>query len=144
MVAFLFVFVIKLNHNMPVKKLGVEYYPMQISITLMSGLNDGEQRLFDSDNENGRINGNRWSLSIGRHDHNDLVLQNDTFVSRKHAKLHFEADQWWIEDCNSTNGTFTENEDQFFLDNKVTGTLPLNTSLMFRVGRTWLKIKPIE
>jgi len=117
---------------------------MKVSVVLMSGVEDGEQHLFDSENDNGEMSGNRWSLAIGRQDDNDLILQNDTFISRHHAKLHHEANQWWIEDCNSTNGTFTENEDQFFLDNKVTGTLLLDTNLMFRVGRTWLKIKPIE
>jgi len=117
---------------------------MKVNIMLMSGVEDGDQRLLDSDNNDGKLNGDRWSISIGRQDDNDIILQKDTFVSRHHAKLHYEANQWWVEDCQSTNGTFSENEDQFFLDRKVSGTLLLDTTLMFRVGRTWLKIKPIE
>ena len=121
-----------------------ECLSMRINIMLMSGVDDGDQRLLDTDNNHGQIHKNGWSLTIGRQDDNDIILQNDTFVSRRHAKIHYEDQQWWIEDCKSTNGTFAENEDQFFLDKKISGKFLLDTNLMFRVGRTWLKIKPIE
>ncbi len=117
---------------------------MKINIIMMSGVEDGNQQTFDTTNDDGQLIDNHWSLTIGRQDDNDLILVNDTFVSRQHAVLHYQANQWWIEDKNSTNGTFTENADQFFLDNRVTGTLQLDVDLMFRVGRTWLKIKPQE
>lgn len=117
---------------------------MKIYLVMLSGVEDGEQRLLNSENNQGKLQENSWSLTIGRQDDNDVVLQNDTFISRHHAKIHFESEQWWIEDCESTNGTFTENEDQFFLDRKIIGKMLLDTSLMFRVGRTWLKIKPVE
>ncbi len=142
MVAFLFISMIQLKNINIIQMF--EHLRMKVNIMLMSGVEDGDQRLLDSDNNDGKLNGDRWSISIGRQDDNDIILQKDTFVSRHHAKLHYEANQWWVEDCQSTNGTFSENEDQFFLDRKVSGTLLLDTTLMFRVGRTWLKIKPIE
>lgn len=117
---------------------------MEVKIVIMSGVEDGVERTFAADNGDGQINGSHWSISIGRRDENDLILKNDTFVSRHHARLHYQANQWWLEDINSTNGTFTENSDQFFMDTKVVGTILLDPQLMFRVGRTWLKIEHSE
>jgi hypothetical protein len=110
----------------------------------MSGVEDGVQHVFDSSNNDGKLDNNHWSITIGRRDENNLVLKNDTFVSRNHAKLHFKDDQWLLEDINSTNGTFTENIDQFFMDSRVIGTTSLDINLMFRVGRTWLKLEILE
>lgn len=117
---------------------------IKVNIIIMSGVEDGVQHTLDSDNGDGESHENHWSITIGRRDENDLVLRNDTFVSRQHAKLHYQADGWQLEDINSTNGTFTENADQFFMDSRVTGTISINTNLMFRVGRTWLKIETLE
>lgn len=117
---------------------------METNIIIMSGVEDGTQHQLNSDNGNGTVVANKWTISIGRRDENDLVLRNDTFVSRNHAKLHFQAGQWWLEDSNSTNGTFTENIDQFFMDTRVKGTVLLDTHHMFRVGRTWLRIENTE
>lgn len=44
------------------------------------------------------------ALSIGRLDSCDIVL-SDTGVSRKHAEVRREGDEWVIVDLNSTNGT---------------------------------------
>jgi len=110
----------------------------------MSGVEDGVQHVFDSENGDGESNSDKWSITIGRRDENNLVLKNDTFVSRNHAKLHYKSDQWQLEDNNSTNGTFTENSDQFFMDSRVIGLIPLDMNLMFRVGRTWLKVEILE
>lgn len=117
---------------------------MEVKIVIMSGVEDGVERIFNTDSGDGEMDGNHWSIAIGRRDENDLVLKNDTFVSRHHARLHYQADQWWLEDINSTNGTFTENSDQFFMDTKVIGRILLDPQLMFRVGRTWLKIEHSE
>ena len=117
---------------------------MEVTIVIMSGVEDGVEQTFDTANGDGQVDNQSWSIGIGRRDDNDLVLKNDTFVSRHHAKLHYQGSQWWLEDINSTNGTFTENVDQFFMDTKVTGTVLLDPDLMFRVGRTWLKIEHTE
>lgn len=117
---------------------------IKVNIIIMSGVEDGVQYAFDSSNGDGELNGNHWLLTIGRRDENNLVLRNDTFVSRHHAKLHYQDNSWQLEDINSTNGTFTENADQFFMDSRVTEMISLDMNLMFRVGRTWLKIETLE
>jgi hypothetical protein len=46
---------------------------------------------------------------IGRSSDLDMVLVED-MVSRKHARITMQADQIWIEDLGSTNGTFVNGE----------------------------------
>jgi len=43
---------------------------------------------------------------IGR----DLVDLNDTEISRIHAHIIYRSGRWWIEDVNSTNGTFVNGQ----------------------------------
>jgi hypothetical protein len=49
------------------------------------------------------------ALSIGRLDSCDIVL-SDTGVSRKHAEVRREGDEWVIVDLNSTNGTIVNGQ----------------------------------
>ncbi len=42
---------------------------------------------------------------IGRHAHCDLTIV-DEIVSAQHARLSYHHGRWWLEDLNSTNGTF--------------------------------------
>lgn len=44
-------------------------------------------------------------VNVGRGATNDLLLNNDT-VSSHHARLTFNLNQWWLQDLNSTNGTY--------------------------------------
>ena len=44
-------------------------------------------------------------ISIGRSDENDVFL-NDTTISAQHAKIYTYFNTPYIEDLNSTNGTF--------------------------------------
>ncbi|MCX8061207.1 MAG: FHA domain-containing protein [Anaerolineales bacterium] len=44
-------------------------------------------------------------VMIGRDVGCDLRLADST-VSGRHAKISFQQGQWWLEDLNSTNGTF--------------------------------------
>src|SRR5580693_457053 len=48
-------------------------------------------------------------IFVGRSSDLDMVLVED-MVSRKHAKIAMQADQIWIEDLGSTNGTFVNGE----------------------------------
>src|SRR5579872_2954906 len=48
-------------------------------------------------------------ILIGRSSDLDMVLVED-MVSRKHARIQTQADQIWIEDLGSTNGTFVNGE----------------------------------
>ena len=47
--------------------------------------------------------------SVGRMLDNDLVIQ-EPLISRHHAQIHFDGDQYHIEDLNSTSGTFLNNK----------------------------------
>ncbi len=49
------------------------------------------------------------SLTIGRTPGNDLVIDN-LAVSGHHAKIFFETDKFVLEDLNSLNGTFVNNQ----------------------------------
>ena len=45
------------------------------------------------------------SLSVGRHRKNDIVLK-DHFISKEHARIIKEGDQFYLEDLHSANGTY--------------------------------------
>ncbi|GAB4582037.1 MAG: FHA domain-containing protein [Anaerolineales bacterium] len=44
-------------------------------------------------------------VNVGRGATNDLAINNDT-VSSHHARLAYNLNQWWLQDLNSTNGTY--------------------------------------
>lgn len=43
--------------------------------------------------------------TIGRHEDNTIEI-DDEFVSGSHAEVYFEDGHWWLQDLNSTNGTW--------------------------------------
>jgi hypothetical protein len=47
--------------------------------------------------------------TVGRHRGNTLEI-DDSFVSGSHAELVYEHGSWWLQDLNSTNGTFLNNQ----------------------------------
>jgi uncharacterized RDD family membrane protein YckC len=47
---------------------------------------------------------NRDLLAIGRDPSNDLVLP-DAMVSRRHAVIEYRSNQYYVRDCNSSNGS---------------------------------------
>lgn len=49
------------------------------------------------------------AIVIGRDPTCDLVLQEE-IVSSHHARLSYHHNQWWIEDLQSTNGTYLNDE----------------------------------
>ncbi|MFZ2656185.1 MAG: ATP-binding protein [Victivallales bacterium] len=67
-------------------------------------------------------------ITIGRSSEADLQV-HDTLISRTHTRLSFEGGNWYIEDLNSTNGTW-------MVGQKVSkkALLPLKTSV--RIGNT--------
>lgn len=115
----------------------------RLTIMIMSGVDDGSTLVLRADSE-GIKTGENWKLSLGRKDDNDLCLRNDTFVSRQHANLYWRDGGWWLEDRDSTNGSFLENNHDFFIDERVFGTVPLELGQLFRVGRTWLRIQAMD
>jgi pSer/pThr/pTyr-binding forkhead associated (FHA) protein len=46
---------------------------------------------------------------IGRSSKSDYPIPNDT-VSARHARLSFHHNQWWVQDMNSMNGTYLNDE----------------------------------
>jgi diguanylate cyclase (GGDEF)-like protein len=48
-------------------------------------------------------------FQIGRATKNDLALDQES-VSRHHARIAFDGDAYWLQDLNSTNGTFVNDE----------------------------------
>ncbi len=48
-------------------------------------------------------------ITLGRDSHCDLSVRDDT-LSAHHARVLFHHGQWWLEDLNSTNGTFLNHE----------------------------------
>jgi len=59
--------------------------------------------------EDGMNEFNLSSITLGR-DASCEYLVSDDAVSSHHARLSFHHQQWWIEDLNSTNGTFLNND----------------------------------
>lgn len=48
-------------------------------------------------------------ITIGRDPNCEFPIQDET-VSAHHARLRFHHNHWWLEDLNSTNGSFLNNE----------------------------------
>jgi diguanylate cyclase (GGDEF)-like protein len=48
-------------------------------------------------------------FEIGRSSKNDLFLDQES-VSRHHARITFDGTHYWVQDLNSTNGTFVNDE----------------------------------
>ena len=72
-------------------------------------------------------------MAIGRED-GDLVLE-DPEVSRRHAVLRRSGESVVVEDLDSTNGTFVNEE-------RIQGPITLSAGDKVRVGRTTLEIEP--
>lgn len=113
---------------------------LKLEIMIMSGVHDGLRLTYSADNGDGDLDHEKgkWTLSIGRRDDSDVCLRNDTFVSRQHAYLYWEEGNWWLQDCQSTNGTFVENGDS---DTRVTGVSAVVPGELFRIGHTWMRIQ---
>ena len=49
---------------------------------------------------------NSAPVTVGRGGQNDLVLTGDEFASARHARIEVRGDGAWVQDLESTNGTF--------------------------------------
>ncbi len=68
-----------------------------ISLSLASGSEDTRKTFTSTE------------VVIGRDSTSDFPLADET-VSARHAKLSYRYLQWWVEDMQSTNGTFLNDE----------------------------------
>ncbi len=114
---------------------------LQVDIMIMSGVDDGLLLTFSVAEGDGAFDGSEWMITLGRRDDNDVCLRNDTYSSRHHARLYWRKNRWWLEDCNSKNGTFIEEGEE---DARLSGVIELAPSQLFRVGRTWLRLNTGE
>jgi pSer/pThr/pTyr-binding forkhead associated (FHA) protein len=104
----------------------------EIAIALMSGPQDGAVLSFETLLESE----GPTEITIGRREGCDVCLNYDSQASREHAILTFDGSHFWLEDTNSTNGTYLGDE-------KIAGRVELQPGELFRVGRTWLRIEPL-
>ncbi len=102
---------------------------LQIAIEVMSGPRDGD--VLHLATSEGTM------LIIGRREDSDICLNYDNQVSREHAYLVYDGEHFWLEDLRSTNGTFLG-------DTRITGRVELHPGQLFRVGRTWLRLEPVD
>jgi len=72
------------------------------------------------------------AVTLGRSSENDLVLEADEFASVQHARIEPRRDGVWLEDLESTNGTFVNGV-------KVTRPRKLGSGDVIRVGETDLR-----
>ncbi len=108
-----------------------------IKIMYMSGPDDGLEVWLRSNQSQGYAVVEGWAFSIGRRETCDLVIAFDTQVSREHATLTLLPDQLLLEDNQSRNGTFIE-------DQRLTSPQPLHLHQLFRIGRTWLRVQETQ
>ena len=75
------------------------------------------------------------SLTIGRDNSNDIVIEDDTFISRNHATVEKSGDTVCVVDNQSHNGTFLN--DQLILAGK---PVKITAGDTIRVGKTKLSV----
>jgi pSer/pThr/pTyr-binding forkhead associated (FHA) protein len=63
--------------------------------------------LIDRDRPDRRLDIAKSALVVGRSPKSDLVVDHQT-VSRQHATIKLEGEQFYLYDMGSTNGTFVE------------------------------------
>jgi len=77
---------------------------------------------------------NSAPVTIGRGGQNDLVLDGDEFASARHARIEARGDGVWVQDLNSTNGTFLNGA-------RVVGAERMSPGDVLRVGETDLRVE---
>ena len=84
--------------------------------------------------EGGAFPLNSAPLTVGRGGQNDLVLTGDEFASARHARVEARGDGVWVQDLESTNGTFVNGA-------RVAGAQRLGAGDILRVGETDLRVE---
>jgi pSer/pThr/pTyr-binding forkhead associated (FHA) protein len=73
-------------------------------------------------------------LTVGRGPQNDIVLDGDEFASAGHARIEARGDGVWVQDLDSTNGTFLNGA-------RVVGAERMSPGDVLRVGETDLRVE---
>jgi hypothetical protein len=77
---------------------------------------------------------NSAPVTLGRGGQNDLVLTGDEFASARHARIESRGDGVWVQDLDSTNGTYVNGS-------RVAGAQRLDAGDVLRVGETDLLVE---
>jgi len=77
---------------------------------------------------------NSAPVTVGRGGQNDLVLDGDEFASARHARIEVRGDGVWVQDLDSTNGTYVNGS-------RVAGAQRLDGGDVLRVGETDLLVE---
>lgn len=117
---------------------------LKIGIVMMSGSLDGRLMRYYASKKQGVSSETGWTLTIGRQDTSDICLPGDSSISRNHARLHWIEHHWWLEDLESTNGTFITALDDFFKEQRVFKNNPIEIGQIFRVGKTFLRLQTLD
>ena len=72
-------------------------------------------------------------ITLGRANDATLVLTDD-YASSYHARIFPQDGQWFVEDLNSTNGTYLDRQ-------KVTRPTPVPPGAPIRIGKTVLELR---
>ncbi|OGO42001.1 MAG: hypothetical protein A2Z04_05680 [Chloroflexi bacterium RBG_16_57_9] len=70
--------------------------------------------------------------NLGRSLSNAIVLP-DSYASSEHALLTFRKGQWWVEDLNSRNGTFVN-------DDRLTAPTVIGNGDVLRIGQVRMRL----
>jgi pSer/pThr/pTyr-binding forkhead associated (FHA) protein len=74
------------------------------------------------------------ALSIGRLDDNDIIIDDDTFISSHHARIEVRPEGVWVVDLQSTNGSFVNGQ-------RLTGERSVRKGDRIQVGSTVLEMR---
>jgi FHA domain-containing protein len=77
---------------------------------------------------------NSAPVTVGRGGQNDLVLSGDDFASARHARIEVRGDGVWVQDLQSTNGTYVNGA-------RVAGAQRVGAGDVLRVGETDLRVE---
>jgi hypothetical protein len=77
---------------------------------------------------------NSAPVTVGRGGQNDLVLNGDEFASARHARIEARGDGVWVQDLDSTNGTYVNGA-------RVVGAQRVKVGDIVRVGDTDLVVE---
>ena len=74
------------------------------------------------------------ALSIGRLDDNDIIIDDDPFISSHHARIEVRPEGVWVVDLKSTNGSFVNGQ-------RLTGERSVRKGDRIQVGSTVLEMR---
>ena len=73
-------------------------------------------------------------LAIGRLEDNDIVIDDDSFISSHHARIEVRPEGTWVVDLGSTNGSFVNGQ-------RLTGERSVRKGDRIQVGSTVLEMR---